>query len=65
MISVGQGVREIHIQHEGQYRVIYMVSFVERVYVLNASQKKTQRMGRQDLDSVKRLLKEVLDRKHS
>jgi phage-related protein len=27
MKSVGQSVREIRIQHEGQYRVIYAASF--------------------------------------
>ena len=34
--SVGQGVREIRIQHEGLYRVIYVASFEGKVYVLNA-----------------------------
>jgi phage-related protein len=65
MKSVGQGVREIRIQHEGQYRVIYVASFEERVYVLHAFQKKTQRTGKQDLDAAKRALKEVLERQHS
>jgi phage-related protein len=51
MKSVGQGVREIRIQHEGQYRVIYVASFEKRVYVLHAFQKKTQKTSRQDLES--------------
>jgi len=65
MKSVGQGVREIRIQHEGQYRVIYVASFEKRVYVLHAFQKKTQKTSRQDLDTAKRALKEVLERRRS
>ena len=65
MKSVGHGVREIRIQHEGQYRVIYMASFEENVYVLHAFQKKTQKTSRRDLDAAKRALKEVLERQRS
>lgn len=59
MKSVGQGVREIRIQHEGQYRVIYVASFEDRVYVLHAFQKKTQKTGKQDLDAARRVFREV------
>lgn len=59
MKSVGQGVREIRIQHEGQYRVIYVASFADMVYVLHAFQKKTQKTGNQDLDAAKRAFREV------
>jgi phage-related protein len=62
MKSFGQGVREIRIQHEGQYRVIYVASYQEKVYVLHAFQKKTQKTDKQDLDAAKRTLKEVLER---
>ncbi|MGD8617910.1 MAG: type II toxin-antitoxin system RelE/ParE family toxin [Gammaproteobacteria bacterium] len=62
MKSVGQGVREIRIQHEGQYRLIYVASHQEKVYVLHAFQKKTQKTGKQDLDAAKRALNEVLER---
>jgi len=65
MKSVGQGVREIRIQHEGQYRVIYMASFEENVCVLHAFQKKAQKTSRRDLDAAKRALKEVLERQRS
>ena len=65
MKSVGQGVREIRIQHEGQYRVIYVASFEKRVYVLHAFHKKTQKTSKQDLDTAKRALKEVLERQWS
>jgi len=65
MKSVGQGVREIRIQHEGQYRVIYVASFEKGVYVLHAFQKKTRKTSKQDLDTAKRALKEVLERQRS
>ena len=65
MKSIGQGVREIRIQHEGQYRVIYVASFEKRVYVLHAFQKKSQKTSKQDLDTAKCALKEVLERHRS
>ena len=65
MKSFGQGVREIRIQHEGQYRVIYVASYQEKVYVLHAFQNKTQKTGKQDFDAAKRTLKEVLKRQRT
>jgi phage-related protein len=65
MKSVGQGVREIRIQFEGQYRVIYVASFEEKVYVLHAFEKKTQKTDKQDLDAVKRAYKQVFERQRS
>ena len=62
MQSIGRGVREIRIQHEGQYRVIYVASFEEVIYVLHAFQKKSRKTNRQDLDTAKRALQEVLER---
>ena len=59
MKSVGQGVREIRIQHEGQYRVIYVASYEEKVYVLHAFQKKTQKTGKQDLDAARSAFGEI------
>ena len=65
MKSIGQGVREIRIRQEGQYRVIYVTSFEEKVYVVHAFQKKTQKTSKQDLDAAKRAFKEVLERQRS
>ena len=65
MKSVGQGVREIRIQFEGQYRVIYVASFEEKVYVLHAFEKKTQKTAKQDLDAAKSAYKKVLERQRS
>jgi len=65
MKSVGQGVCEIRFQHEGQYRVIYVASFEDKVYVLHAFQKKTQKTSKQDLGAAKRAFREVLERQRS
>ena len=62
MKSVGPGVREIRIQHEGQYRLIYVASFEKTIYVLHAFQKKSRKTNRQDVDVAKRALREVLER---
>jgi phage-related protein len=47
MPSIGSGVRETRIMHEGEYRVIYVAKFAEAVYVLHAFQKKTQKTRKQ------------------
>lgn len=59
MTSIGSGVREIRIQHDGQYRVIYLAKFDDAVYVLHAFQKKTQKTRRQDIDVARRRLQEI------
>ena len=59
MSSIGQGVREIRVQYEGQYRVIYIAKFGESIYVLHAFRKKTQRTSRQDLDLARNRLKQI------
>ena len=62
MTSVGLGVREIRIQYQGQYRVIYVASFEAEVYVLHAFRKKAQKTSKQDLDAARRAFREVLER---
>ena len=62
MKTIGPAVREIRIQQEGQYRVIYVATFKDRVYVLHAFQKKTRKTNKQDLEAAKSALKEVTKR---
>ena len=51
MATVGQGVREIRIRDDaGGFRVVYVASFADAVYVLHCFQKKTQRTAKPDLD---------------
>jgi phage-related protein len=50
MTTIGSGVREIRVRDStGAYRVIYVASFDEAVYVLHAFQKKTQRTPLRDI----------------
>lgn len=59
MASVGTGVREIRVQYRGQYRVFYIATFEEAVYVLSAFHKKTQRTPKAEIDLAKKRLREV------
>ena len=51
MSSIGPGVREIRVRDQsGAFRVIYVASFAEAIFVLHAFQKKTQRTSKRDID---------------
>ena len=56
MPSIGAGVREVRVRERagafraGAFRVIYVASFADAVYVLHAFQKKTQRTAKRDFD---------------
>ncbi len=62
MSSIGKGVREIRIQEQGQYRVIYIAKLEDVIHVLCAFQKKTQKTRKQDIDTAKHALKQILAR---
>ena len=56
MKSIGNGVREIRVRDasgasgaSGAYRVIYIASMKDAIYVLHAFQKKTQTTSRHDI----------------
>jgi phage-related protein len=49
--TVGPGVRELRIRdRSGAFRVIYLAALVDRVVVLHAFQKKTQRTAKADIE---------------
>jgi len=49
--SVGPGVREIRVRvTAGAFRVMYVATFAEAVYVLHAFQKKTRTTDKRDLN---------------
>jgi phage-related protein len=51
MTMIGPGVREIGIiDRSGAFRVLYVVSITDAVYVLHAFHKKTQHTPKRDLD---------------
>ena len=49
MLNVGAGAYEIRVHVLGEWHVIYVAKFAERVYVLHAFQKKTQKTAKADL----------------
>lgn len=54
MTTIGPGVKEIRVQDaSGAFRVAYVASFAEAVYVLHAFRKKTQRTSPRDLELAK------------
>lgn len=60
--SVGPGVREIRIQVSGQFRVLYIAKFENRVHILHVFEKKTQKTRQSDIEIAKSRLKEVIRR---
>ena len=55
MTSIGSGVREIRIRESnGAFRVIYVTTFDEAVFVLHCFRKTTQKTSREDLALAKR-----------
>ncbi len=60
--EVGPGVREIRIRAETWYRVLYLATLPNAVYVLHAFTKKDRKIPKQDIDLAKRRLKELRQR---
>jgi phage-related protein len=60
MKAVGQGVRELRIRDRaGAFRVIYLATLADRIVVLHAFQKKTQRTAKQDIDLAAKRFREL------
>jgi phage-related protein len=58
MATVGPGVREIRIREaSGAFRVIYVTSVGDRILVLHAFQKKTQKTSNKDIELATQRLK--------
>lgn len=60
--TVGPGVREIRIQDEGQYRIIYVANMANAVHVLHAFGKKSRRTLKRDIEIARRRLKQIRDK---
>jgi phage-related protein len=63
MPDVGAGVREIRVHAGGEYRVLYLATQAEAVYVLHAFVKKRERTPKLDRDLARTRLKELLRRR--
>jgi phage-related protein len=60
MRSIGPGVREFRVRDEsGAFRVIYLATLPEAIYVLHAFQKKTQHTARGDIELAARRFRQV------
>ena len=60
MLSVGTGVKEIRVQGEaGIFRMIYLATRPEGVYVLHCFQKKAQKISRSDLELAHKRFKAI------
>lgn len=61
MSTVGQGVKEVRIRDAaGAFRVIYVATFEDAVYVLHCFQKKTQQTRKIDLDLASKRYRELV-----
>jgi phage-related protein len=63
--SIGQGVREIRIQVDREFRIIYVAKFGDSVHVLHVFEKKSQKTRRADIELAKSRLKTVIRRYQS
>jgi len=60
MKAIGQGVRELRIRDRaGAFRVIYLATLPDRVAVLHAFQKKTQRTATADIELAAKRFREL------
>ena len=60
MTSIGSGVKEVRLRDEtGAFRVVYVATFAEAVFVLHAFQKKTQKTAKRDIDLAALRFKEL------
>lgn len=60
MPSIGKGVREIRVRdNTGAYRVIYIATFADAIYVLSAFQKKQQKTPQSELNKARKQYMEL------
>jgi phage-related protein len=63
MKTVGPGVREVRVRNvTGAFRVIYIATLPDAVFVLHAFQKKTQATSRRDLEIAVTRFKDLMRR---
>ena len=59
MPSIGLGVKEIRIHENGEFRVLYVLAVKNKVNVLHAFRKKTQKTPKREIETARRILKQV------
>jgi phage-related protein len=64
MPSIDAGVREIRVRERaGAFRVIYVATFADVVYVLHAFQKKARQTAKRDIELATSRLREEMARR--
>jgi phage-related protein len=61
MSAVGPGVRELRVRIGGIFRLIYIATLPEKIYVLHVFQKKTRKTSRSDVNLARARLAQVLN----
>ena len=59
MPTIGKSVREIRVNENGQFRVIYLVAHRNAVFVLHAFRKKAQKTRKQDIEIARQRFQEI------
>lgn len=59
MSQIGASVKEIRIHSDGEWRVIYVASFQDAVYILHAFGKKTRKTNQTDIDLARKRYKQL------
>ena len=59
MKTIGPGVREIRIRVLGEWRIIYVATFEDAVYVLHSFQKKTRKTSNEDISLAQRRFRQI------
>ena len=62
MVSIGTGVLEIRLHRPHEHRVIYVAKLKNKVYILHAFEKKTQKTSLRDIETAKRNYQELMNR---
>ena len=64
MPAIGMGVREIRVREsDGIFRVVYVTTLRDAVYVLHCFQKKTQKTSRLDLALAEKRYRDLMKEK--
>jgi phage-related protein len=60
MTSIGNGVKELRIHCENEYRIIYLAQRPEGIYILHSFIKKTEKTSPKDIQLAKKRFKDIL-----
>ena len=58
--QIGAGVREIRLRSRGEYRIMYVLWHGNKIYVLHAFQKKTQKTPVSEIERARRRFKTLV-----